>query len=139
MEANTILQPVIALGLWSGVMMIWMYVTRIPAIAGADIPEDDMGHPVGMSYLPSQVRRIADNYNHLFEQPTLFYATCLVIAVAGHVDATAVYAAWTFVILRIVHSLIQSTVNVVVLRFGIFVLSWLALLVLLIREALVIF
>lgn len=139
MEANTILQPVIALGLWSGVMMVWMYVTRIPAIASADIPEDDMGHPVGMSYLPSHVRRIADNYNHLFEQPTLFYATCLVIAVAGHVDATAVYAAWAFVILRIVHSLIQSTVNVVVLRFGIFVLSWLALLVLLIREALVIF
>ena len=109
MEANTILQPVIALGLWSGVMMIWMYVTRIPAIAGADIPEDDMGHPVGMSYLPSHVRRIADNYNHLFEQPTLFYATCLVIAVAGHVDATAVYAAWAFVILRVVHSLIQSS------------------------------
>ena len=139
MEANTILQPVIALGLWSGVMMIWMYATRIPAIAGANIPEDDMGHPVGMSYLPSHVRRIADNYNHLFEQPTLFYATCLVIAVAGHVDATAVYAAWAFVILRVVHSLIQSTVNVVVLRFGIFMLSWVALLVLLIREALVLF
>ena len=139
MEANTILQPVIALCLWSGVMMIWMYVTRIPAIAGADIPEDDMGHQVGMSYLPSHVRRIADNYNHLFEQPTLFYATCLVIAVAGHVDATAVYAAWAFVILRVVHSLIQSTVNVVVLRFGIFMLSWVALLVLLIREALAIF
>ena len=139
MEAHTILQPVIALGLWSGVMMIWMYVTRIPAIAGADIPEDDMGHPVGMSYLPSHVRRIADNYNHLFEQPTLFYATCLVIAVAGHVDATAVYAAWTFVILRAVHSLIQSTVNVVVLRFGIFMLSWVALLVLLTREALALF
>lgn len=139
MEANTILQPVIALGLWSGVMMIWMYVTRIPAIAGADIPEDDMGHPVGMSYLPSQVRRIADNYNHLFEQPTLFYATCLVIAVAGHADATAVYAAWTFVVLRVVHSLVQATVNIVVLRFGIFVLSWLALLTLLVREALILF
>ena len=139
MEAHTILQPVIALGLWSGVMMIWMYVTRIPAIAGADIPEDDMGHPVGMSYLPSHVRRIADNYNHLFEQPTLFYATCLVIAVAGHVDGTAVYAAWAFVILRVVHSLIQSTVNVVVLRFGIFMLSWVALLVLLTREALALF
>lgn len=136
MEANTILQPVIVLGLWSGVMMIWMYATRIPAIAGANIPEDDMGHPVGMSYLPSHVRRVADNYNHLFEQPTLFYATCIAIAVAGHADATAVNAAWAFVILRVVHSLIQSTVNVVVLRFGIFMLSWLALLA---REALAIF
>jgi hypothetical protein len=69
-DANAILQPVIALGLWSGVMMIWMYVTCTPVIAGADIPEDEMGQPVGMSYLPSHVRRIADNYNHLFEQPT---------------------------------------------------------------------
>ena len=139
MEANTILQPVIVLGLWSGVMMIWMYATRIPAIAGANIPEDDMGHPAGMSYLPSHVRRVADNYNHLFEQPTLFYATCIAIAVAGHADATALNAAWAFVILRVVHSLIQSTVNVVVLRFGIFMLSWVALLVLLTREALAIF
>ena len=139
MEANTILQPVIALGLWSGVMMIWMYVTRIPAIAGADIPEDEMGQPVGMSYLTSHVRRIADNYNYLFEQPTFFYATCIAIAVAGHVDALAVNVAWAFVVLRVVHSLIQATVNVVVLRFGIFVLSWVALLVLLVREALFIF
>ena len=116
--------------------MIWMYVTRIPAIAGADIPEDEMGQPVGMSYLPSHVRRNADNYNHLFEQPTLFYAACIAIAVAGHVDALAVNVAWTFVVLRVVHSLIQATVNVVVLRFGIFVLSWVALLVLLVRKAL---
>ena len=136
MDANAILQPVIALGLWSGVMMIWMYVTRIPVIAGADIPEDEMGQPVGMSYLPSHVRRIADNYNHLFEQPTFFYATCIAIAVAGHVDALAVNVAWTFVVLRVVHSLIQATVNVVVLRFGIFLLSWVALLVLLVRKAL---
>jgi hypothetical protein len=139
MEASAILQPVVALGLWSGVMMIWMYATRIPAVGKAKIPEAEMGHPVGMSYLPSEVRRIADNYNHLFEQPTLFYAIALVIAVAGHVDAMAVNAAWAFVIIRVVHSLVQATVNVVLLRFGIFLLSWVALLILIVREALVIF
>jgi hypothetical protein len=85
------------------------------------------------------VRRIADNYNHLFEQPTLFYATCIAIAVAGHVDSVVVNTAKAFVATRVVHSLIQATVNVVLVRFGIFMLSWVALLVLLIREALVIF
>ncbi|HIG67207.1 MAG TPA: MAPEG family protein [Porticoccaceae bacterium] len=139
MGASEILQPVIALGLWSGVMMIWMYATRVPAISKADIPAAEMGHPGGMKYLPSEVRRIADNYNHLFEQPTLFYATCIAIAVAGHVDAMAVNVAWAFVIIRVVHSLVQATINIVLLRFGIFLLSWVALLVLLIREALVIF
>lgn len=139
MEASAILQPIIALGLWTGVMMIWMYATRIPAIGKTEIPDEEMGHPAGMTLLPSEVRRIADNYNHLFEQPTLFYATCLAIAAAGHVDAMAVNCAWAFVIIRVAHSLIQATVNNVLLRFGVFLLSWLALLILIIREALVIF
>jgi hypothetical protein len=51
----------------------------------------------------------------------------------------AVNFAWAFVAIRVVHSLIQSTVNIVLLRFGIFLLSWVALLILIVREALVIF
>ena len=139
MEASAILQPVVALGLWSGVMMVWMYATRIPAILKAEIPDDQMGHPAGMTLLPSEVRRIGDNYNHLFEQPTLFYAIAITIAVAGHVDAMAVNCAWAFVAIRVVHSLIQSTVNIVLLRFGVFLVSWVVLLILIVREALVIF
>ena len=139
MEASAILQPVVALGLWSAVMRIWMYATRIPAIGNTKIPEAEEGHPVAMSYLPSEVRRIADNYNHLFEQPTLFYAIALTIAVAGHVDAWAVNLAWAFVFIRVVHSLVQATVNIVMLRFCIFMVSWLVLIALMVREALVIF
>ncbi len=139
MENTAILQPVIALGLWTGVIMIWMYATRVPAIGKLNMSNDAMMHPPGMDALPSEVRRIADNYNHLFEQPTLFYATVLTIAIAGHADAVAVNTAWTFVVLRVIHSLVQTTVNIVLVRFGIFLLSWLALLVLIVREALVIF
>jgi len=138
MEPTAILQPVIALGLWTGVMMLWMYATRIPAMNKAGIDPQDAAHP-GTMKLPSEVSRIADNYNHLFEQPTLFYAVAISIAALGHGDATAVTCAWSFVILRVVHSLIQSTVNLVMLRFGVFALSWVALLVMTIREALVIF
>ena len=139
MEASAILQPVIALGLWTAVMMIWMYATRIPAIGTTTIPDDQMGHPAGMQLLPSEVRRIADNYNHLFEQPTLFYAVCLTIAVAGHVDAWAVNLTWAFVAIRVVHSLVQATANIVMLRFSIFMVSWLVLIAMIVREALVIF
>ncbi|CAI8380276.1 MAG TPA: hypothetical protein DIT66_07265 [Rhodobiaceae bacterium] len=138
MEPTAILQPVIALGLWTGVMWIWMYATRIPAMNKAGIDPQDAAHVTDMS-LPSEISRIADNYNHLFEQPTLFYAIAIAIAVLGHGDATAVTCAWTFVILRVIHSLIQSTVNVVILRFSVFMLSWVALLVMTVREALVIF
>ena len=138
MEPTAILQPIIALGLWTGVMWIWMYATRIPAMNKAGIDPQDAAHVTDMS-LPSEISRIADNYNHLFEQPTLFYAIAIAIAVLGHGDATAVTCAWTFVILRVIHSLIQSTVNVVILRFSVFMLSWVALLVMTVREALVIF
>ncbi len=138
MEATAILQPVIALGLWTGVMMLWMYATRIPAMNKAGIDPQDAAHP-GTMTLPSEVSRIADNYNHLFEQPTLFYAVAITIAVLGHSDTTAVTCAWSFVILRVVHSLIQSTVNLVMLRFGVFALSWVALLIMIVREALNIF
>lgn len=138
MEPTAILQPVIALGLWTGVMWIWMYATRIPAMNKAGIDPQDAAHVTDMS-LPSEISRIADNYNHLFEQPTLFYAIAIAIAVLGHGDPTAVTCAWTFVILRVIHSLIQSTVNVVILRFSVFMLSWVALLVMTVREALVIF
>ena len=139
MEASAILQPVMALGLWTAVMMVWMYATRIPAIGTTEIPDEKMGHPAGMQLLPSEVRRIADNYNHLFEQPTLFYAIALTIAVAGHVDTWAVNLAWAFVAIRIVHSLLQATVNIVMLRFAIFMVSWLVLIAMMVREALVIF
>ena len=138
MEPIAILQPVMALGLWTGVMMIWMFATRVPAFNKAGIDPQSAAHPKDVS-LPSEVARISDNYNHLFEQPTLFYAITIAIAVLGHVDQTAVTCAWTFVILRVLHSLVQSTVNIVMLRFSVFLLSWLALLVLMIRESLIIF
>lgn len=139
MTAAAILQPVFALGLWTGVMMLWMYATRVPAIVTTTIPEEEMGHPSGFNHLPSEVRRIADNYNHLFEQPTLFYAVAISLAVLGHVDTIMVYLAWAFVAIRVVHSIVQATFNLVLLRFGIFLVSWAVLLVMIIREALVLF
>ena len=138
MEPTAILQPVIVLGLWTGVMMIWMYATRFPAAIKAGINPQEAAHLKDFILL-SEVARIADNYNHLFEQPTLFYAIALAIAVMGHGDQTAVTCAWSIVILRVGHSLIQSTTNIVMLRLAVFTLSWIVLLIMMVREALVIF
>ena len=138
MEPTAILQPVIVLGLWTGVMMIWMYATRFPAAIKAGINPQEAAHLKDF-ILPSEVARIADNYNHLFEQPTLFYAIALAIAVMGHGDQTAVTWAWSIVILRVGHSLIQSKINIVMLRLAVFTLSWIVLLIMMVREALVIF
>jgi hypothetical protein len=81
-----------------------------------------------MSTLPAEVRWKADNYNHLMEQPTLFYATALALAASGNATAGAATLAWAYVGLRVAHSLVQATWNKIEVRFSLFFLSSLALL-----------
>ena len=90
--------------------------------------------------IPPQARWKADNYNHLMEQPTLFYAVAVTIAVAGAAASTIdVGLAWAYVALRVVHSLIQATVNVVEARFLVFAFGSLVLLALTVRAAILVF
>jgi hypothetical protein len=138
MEPTAILQPVIVLGLWTVIVFIWMTMMRIQGMQKAGIALQDAKHPQSMK-LPSQVAQVGDNYNHLFEQPTLFYAIAIAIAVMGHGDALNVQLAWAFVVLRIIHSLVQGTINIVAVRFSLFALAWGILGAMIIREALRIF
>jgi hypothetical protein len=135
-DAQPLLAPVIALVLWSFVMWAWMYATRIPAIMQARMKLDPNA-PRGeqMNLLPPRVRWKADNYNHLMEQPTIFYATALALAVAGDTSAVNLGLAWTYVGLRVVHSVFQAVVNKIEVRFLLFVISSLVLLVLAVNAA----
>jgi hypothetical protein len=135
---DLILQPILFMGLLSLVMMLLMYITRIPAAKvleaeGVDLQK--LSHPAQLGgVFPSRVERVADNYNHLWEQPTLFYAVALVIWALGHTDSIHLYAAWSYCALRFAHSLVQITINHVWVRFSLFFMSWIALAVMLIRE-----
>jgi hypothetical protein len=136
MEASAILQPVFTLGLLTVVMTFWMYITRISAMKTLKIhPQKAQDTNNLKELLPKEVTRISNNYNHLFEQPTLFYVVSISIAVLGHVDQSFVILAWLFVGLRVVHSMVQATVDIVMLRFGLFLASWLILATMIIRES----
>jgi hypothetical protein len=139
MDATAILQPVLAMALLTTAMAVWMYATRIPAMQKAGFDPNDARDKSALDTLPASARWPADNYNHLFEQPTLFYAVALSIAVLGHVDSVHVACAWVFTGARIAHSLVQATVNIIMLRFSIFAISWVALAVMVVREALNVF
>lgn len=134
--ASPLLAPVVALVLWTFVIWTWMYATRIPTIFAMKMRLDRHA-PRGeqMSQLPSKVRWKADNYNHLFEQPVLFYAVAISLALLGDASAASVALAWSYVALRIVHSLWQVLVNRIPIRFALFSLSSLVLLALAIRAA----
>ena len=133
---SSILAPMIALVLWSFVMWAWMYATRIPAVIKLKVVYD----PTRLAddfhrQLPALVRWKADNYNNLMEQPTLFYAVALTLALLGAGDDLNAVLAWTYVGLRVAHSLVQATVNVLMLRFPLFMAGSLVLLVLTLRAA----
>lgn len=117
---NTILAPVMALVGWTFVMWTWMYATRIPAMYAARISAAKIKQKSDLDPLPVSVKQIADNYNHLHEQPVLFYAVCLVIAVMGGADMAVLGLAWAYVAIRVAHSLMQATINFVPARFFIF-------------------
>ena len=136
---GTILAPLAALVLWSFVMWAWLYATRIPAIVkgrivyNAQRPADEFH-----AQLPASVRWKADNYNHLMEQPTLFYAVVISLHVVGAGTDLHIVLAWMYVGLRIVHSLVQALVNVVMWRFAIFMLASVVLLILAVRLAMLV-
>jgi len=139
-----ILQPIVALMIWTMIMWLWMYATRIPAMSKApDITEPaKMVGTTGASLrekLPDRVNWKADNYNHLHEQPTLFYAVALLLALVGHGDGQIAFLAWIYVGLRVAHSLVQVTANKVIVRFVLFALSSVVLIALIFKAAMVVF
>ena len=137
---SPILAPLMALVLWSFVMWAWLYATRIPAITKNKIVYDPQRpNEAFHAQLPAQVRWKADNYNNLMEQPTLFYAVALTLALLDSGTGLNVALAWLYVALRVAHSLVHALINVVVLRFAVFMAASLVLLLLTMRAALIVF
>jgi hypothetical protein len=140
MEASAILQPVLVMAALTTVMNWWMIGSRVPKMSKLGIdPQQAQDTARLIDLLPRESVRISNNYNHLFEQPTLFYAVAISIAVLGHVDAVYVGCAWAYTGLRIAHSLWQALVDIVPVRFTLYALSWIVLTVMVVRELVMLF
>jgi hypothetical protein len=139
---SEILRPMAALIAWTLVMLVWMLATRLPAMKAAGI---DLAKLVGTKAadadrgLPPRIQWIAHNHNHLMEQPTLFYAVCTVIALSGTGNGVNAAIAWAYVALRVLHSLVQATVNRVRPRLMLFLASTIALAALTLHAAMAVF
>lgn len=124
MYEHGMIAPVVALVIWSLIMLIWLYATRIPAMAKAKI-KPGAASKAQMEGLP--VANVANNYNHLMEQPTLFYAICFALQFMDQANDINIGLAWLYVALRVVHSFVQATANIIIIRFSIFMLASLTL------------
>lgn len=138
MVGMDILLPVVALAGWTMAMWVWMYATRIPALLALKLDPDSLARDPEATLdklLPPQIQWKAHNYNHLHEAPTVFYAVAIVLAIVGQGDGLNAALGWAYVVLRVVHSLVQATVNKVTVRFAVFAASSLVLMALIVRAA----
>ena len=139
LQHSPILTPVIILIFWTFVMLVWMALVRLPMIAKLKLkPEAGERTSELALKLPAKTQWKADNYNHLLEQPTIFYATALLLALVGGGEGLNLILVWCYVGGRVLHSLVQATINKVMLRFTIFLLTSIALLIMAINAAMII-
>ncbi|MCS5599325.1 MAG: MAPEG family protein [Rhodospirillales bacterium] len=122
MDQIALLTPVFVLILWTFTISLIMAYGRVRFTKN---PQDAEHTKDLKGLLPAWVERTSDNYNHLFEQPVAFYAITISIALINNFDPLMIQLAWAFVILRIIHSLVQLTFNLVLLRFCLFATGWL--------------
>jgi hypothetical protein len=136
---HDLLLPAAVLVAWSLVVLIWMAALRLPALSKLKLPPERARGGRGSDLdgvLPPQIQWKAHNYNHLMEQPTIFYALVMILALGGY-TATDVWLAWAYVALRVVHSLWQAIVNTIPVRLTLFTIGSLVLLALAIRALVV--
>lgn len=131
MTQTSFLAPVLALIIWTLLIWVLMYARRIPAMQAAKIDPDTAKSPDGdwKQKMPLSAQASAHNYNHLLEQPTIFYALMFYAVLAGQISTNLHYAAWAYVVLRVLHSFIQVSAGKVIIRFSLFTISTLVLMI----------
>jgi hypothetical protein len=127
MSQNAIFGPFFATVLLTFVVWTYMYVRRIRFINQNQIQPQDLTTPGALAEMsPPEVSNPSDNLKNLFELPVLFYALVLYLYASSQVDATYVAAAWVFAVFRVFHSAVHCTVNIVMVRFYLYLVSALA-------------
>ena len=127
MSQTAIFGPVFATLSLTFLVWVYLYVRRIRFITGNSLSPEQLAVPGALAELsPPEVSNPSDNFKNLFEIPVLFYVLALYLFVTSQVDAIYLIAAWVFVGFRVLHSAVHCTINIVMLRFYLYLISTLA-------------
>jgi hypothetical protein len=126
MPQTAIFGPVFAMIFLTFTVWVYMYVRRISFLRSLQVAPNDLTPARLAEMSPPAVSNPSDNLKNLFEIPVIFYALALVLFVTGQVDSVYVGAAWVFVVFRALHSAVHCTINVVMVRFSLYLVSALA-------------
>jgi hypothetical protein len=131
MDHSPLLGPVVALVAWTIIVMLWMFIARGRQFRQLGVTMNNI--PVGARGTDlegkgdERAQWKSHNYNHLMEQPTIFYAIVFALMLMDFDAPINVWLAWGYVTFRVAHSIVQATVNVVKYRFLFFLLASLCL------------
>ncbi len=127
MSQTAIFGPVFATLFLTFLVWVYMYVRRIRFITKNSLGPEELAVPGALAQLsPPDVSNPSDNFKNLFEIPVIFYSLALYLFVTNQVDALYMAAAWVFVAFRALHSAVHCTINIVMLRFYLYLISTLA-------------
>ena len=130
---NAIFVPMLAMMLLTFLVWVYLFAKRVPFLQAANIPNDELTAAKLTEMSPPAVINPSDNLKNLFELPVVFYTLCIYLFVTNSVDTTHLISAWVFVMFRYLHSLMHCTVNIVLARFGLYLIASLALWFMLLR------
>ena len=136
MTQSEIFAPVFAMLVLTMIVWVYMYIKRISFIQSQNLIADEVTAAKLAELSPPSVSNPSDNLKNLFEIPTLFYALMLYLFVSQQVDAVYLIAAWVFVLFRVLHSSVHCTINIVMLRFYLYLIATLSLWFMVLRAAL---
>ena len=140
-----ILYPMFGMIFVTAIVMMLLYISRIQALSNRSknpnkLPNEVARHSDEIrKYMTPRNRFITENYNHLFEQPIVFYAISFCIWGLNLTNNFFIFCAWSYFVIRVIHSIFQSTLNLVWIRFGLFILSWLVLAAMIIKLSIDVF
>lgn len=122
--------PMATMLLLTFIVWVYMYIQRIGYSLNNKIDAEKLHSPQQVSaLLPDNVNAASNNLKNLFEMPVLFYVTILVAAQIPDHSMISNLAAWSFVFFRVIHSVIHCTNGKVMARFIAYLLSSIALFV----------
>ena len=134
---NALALPILATLLLTLLVWIYLFVQRIGYSRANDIDIEAFKTPGDTAELiPGPKSSASNNFQNLLEMPLVFYTICFYLTVFGGVDDLHVTCAWVFVIFRVVHSLVHCTVNRVLFRFLAYLVSSVAVWIMVVRAVL---
>lgn len=136
MMQNAIFSPFFAMVFLTLLVWVYLYIRRITFLNNTKLDPKELAVPGMLAQIsPSEVSNPSDNFKNLFEIPVLFYTLVLYLFITNQVDAVYVNAAWIFVGFRVLHSIVHCTLNLILLRFYLYLFSTLMVWFIAIRAA----